>query len=63
MEEQICKFCKGYGKSKYFDMKICHETCGDISCNKGFDCKIACGIDLCPECMGVGVKSIDVNIN
>lgn len=53
MEE--CKFCKGKGTATYFDMVVCEKNCGsEKTCSKGFDCPIAAGVDLCPECGGVG---------
>jgi len=53
MEE--CEFCHGTGKSRYFDMVVCEKTCGtEKTCSKGFDCEIAAGTDLCPECYGTG---------
>lgn len=31
------------------------KTCGtNKECKKGFDCEIAAGIDLCPDCNGIG---------
>ena len=54
MEE--CNFCHGKGKSIYFDFRVCYETCGTKkTCSKGFDCKIAGGVDLCPDCKGLGL--------
>lgn len=50
-----CKFCHGTGKAYYFDMLVCEKNCGsEKTCSKGFDCPIAAGEDLCPECGGAG---------
>ena len=51
---KICNFCAGSGEAYYFDFYVCYKTCGNINCNKGFDCEIAGGIDLCPDCGGLG---------
>lgn len=56
MKTIICKFCECSDKSEYFDMKVCQQTCGDKTCKLGFDCKIASGVDICPECGGLGQK-------
>jgi len=49
-----CSFCHGTGKSRYFDYVLCYKTCPGKECHKGFDCEIAGGIDICPECKGLG---------
>jgi DnaJ-class molecular chaperone len=59
-----CKFCKGNGKAEYFDMVICEKTCGSKKiCHKGFDCEIASGVDLCPDCNGTGKEKLDISKN
>jgi ssDNA-binding Zn-finger/Zn-ribbon topoisomerase 1 len=54
-EMEKCKFCGGTGNSRFFDFEKCHNVCPNIeNCNKGFNCEVAGGIDLCPDCNGLG---------
>ena len=61
-----CKFCEGKGESIYFDMQVCiKKNCikeGE-KCDKGYNCKDATGINLCPDCNGTGIEKIDKSKN
>ena len=64
MKNEICKFCNGERTAIHFDMAVCEKTCGSMkTCSKGFDCEIAGGIDLCPDCHGLGYNFKNSNEN